>query len=206
MKVFITGIGTDVGKSVISAVLIEALGADYWKPIQTGDKDTDFVSSLVSRNFLLHPSVYTFQKPASPHVAAQLENATIQPEKLVLPQTNNHLIVEGAGGLMVPLNHQFLVIDLIQQLQLPVILVSRHYLGSINHTLLSIEMLQKSNIPLLGVVFNGNENLDTEKAILHFGKTIKLGNIEDEIEMNKQIVKKYAANFSESFSKIFEKP
>ena len=206
MKVFVSGIGTDVGKSVVSAVLIEALGADYWKPIQTGDKDTDFVTSLVSRNFVLHPSAYTFKKPASPHVAAQLENATIQPEKLMLPETNNHLIVEGAGGLMVPLNHQFLVIDLIQQLQLPIILVSRHYLGSINHTLLSIEMLQKRNIPLLGVVFNGNDNKDSENAILNFGKTIKLGSVEEEMEMNKQTVKKYAAGFSEEFSKLFGKP
>jgi dethiobiotin synthetase len=195
VKLFVTGIGTDVGKSVVSSVLIEAFGTDYWKPVQTGDKDTDFVSGLVSRKFTLHPPAYTFQTPASPHYAAQLEGVTVTKEKLLFPQTGNNLIVEGAGGLLVPLSNELLVVELIQQLQLPVILVSMHYLGSINHTLLSIEALKTRNIPLLGIVFNGNENVVSEKAILDFGNTTMLARINDEPEMNKAVVLKYAESF-----------
>jgi len=195
VKVFVSGIGTDVGKSVVSAMLIEAFGADYWKPVQTGGSDTDFVSALVTRPFTLHPPAYTFQTPASPHYAAALEGESVAKEKLLFPQTGNHLIVEGAGGLLVPLNPDFLIIHLIQELQLPVILVSRHYLGSINHTLLSIEALKNRNIPLLGIVFNGNENAVTEKAILDFGNTTMLARVNDEPEMNKATVLWYAESF-----------
>jgi dethiobiotin synthetase len=202
MKIFVTGIGTDVGKSVVSAILVEALDADYWKPVQTGDKDTDFVSSLVSSVFTLHPAAYTFQKPASPHIAAALEGATIQPEKLQLPATDNHLIVEGAGGLMVPLNNSFLVIDLITQLQLPVILVSKNYLGSVNHTLLSIEALRQRNIPLMGIVFNGEANIEAEQAILNFGNTTMLARVNEEAIIDKATILKYASVFREGFSHL----
>ena len=200
MKIFVSGIGTDVGKSVVSAAIIEATGADYWKPVQTGDKDTDFVSSLVTRPFRLHPAVYTFQKPASPHVAAAFENAVIQPEQLLLPETKNNLVVEGAGGLLVPLNNQFLVIDFIQQLNIPVVLVSRNYLGSINHTLLSIEALQQRNIKLLGVVFNGIPNEATEKAVLQFGNTQKLASIAEEDTIDKSAILKYKKEFENIFN------
>jgi dethiobiotin synthetase len=195
VKLFVSGIGTDVGKSVVSAMLIEAFGTDYWKPVQTGDRDTDFVTNLVSRKFTLHPPAYTFQTPASPHHAAALENTFIDTQKLLFPQTGNHLIVEGAGGLLVPFNPNLLVIDFIQQLQLPVILVSKHYLGSINHTLLSIEALKSRNIPLLGIVFNGNENAVSEKAILDFGNTTMLARINDEAEITKEVVLRYAESF-----------
>ncbi len=200
MKIFVSGIGTDVGKSVVSAAIVEATGADYWKPVQTGDKDTDFVSSLVTRPFRLHPAIYTFQKPASPHVAAALENAVIQPEKILLPETENNLVVEGAGGVLVPLNDKFLVIDFIQQLNIPVVLVSRNYLGSINHTLLSIEALRQRNIKLLGVVFNGTPNEATEKAILQFGNTQKLGSIAEEDTIDKATILKYTPVFKNLFT------
>jgi dethiobiotin synthetase len=200
MKIFISGIGTEVGKSVVSAAIVEATGADYWKPVQTGDKDTDFVSSLVTRPFRLHPAIYTFQKPASPHVAAALENTVIQPEKLLLPETENNLVVEGAGGLLVPLNDKFLVIDFIQQSDIPVVLVSRNYLGSINHTLLSIEALRQRNIKLLGVVFNGTPNESSEKAILQFGNTQNLGSIAEESTIDKTTILKYTSVFKNLFA------
>ncbi len=192
MKVFVSGIGTDVGKSVVSAILVEAFGADYWKPVQTGAPDTEFIESLVSRKFVMHPSVYSFKIPVSPHLSAQMEQTEILSESFRIPETDNHLVVEGAGGLLVPLSDNFLVADLIGQLQLPVILVSKHYLGSINHTLLSIALLRQRNIPLMGIVFNGNENAASESAVLNFGKTEMLFRVNDESEFSDATVRKYA--------------
>jgi dethiobiotin synthetase len=196
MKVFISGIGTDVGKTIVSATLAEAYLADYWKPVQSGNPDTEYYKSLISNTRTsVYPSIYSFKQPVSPHIAAAAENKKIKPEKIILPVTTNHLIVEGAGGLMVPLNENFLMIDLIQQLGLPVILVSRHYLGSINHTLLSIEYLNNQSIPLLGIIFNGNENAAVEEPIITFGKTKMLARINDEPEINREVILKYAQSF-----------
>ncbi|HET6225481.1 MAG TPA: dethiobiotin synthase, partial [Bacteroidia bacterium] len=140
--IFVTGIGTDVGKTIVSAVLVEALKADYWKPVQTGSffsRDTTEVKRIVSNTkSQFFPESYLLKQPMSPHAAAELEGLEIQIDQIKLPATNNHLIIEGAGGLMVPLNRKYFMIDLIEKFNAEVILVVKNYLGSINHTLLSV--------------------------------------------------------------------
>src|SRR5476649_1485023 len=142
---FVTGIGTGIGKTIVSAILTEKLKADYWKPIQAGDldnSDTLKVKSLITNtSSKIHPEAYRLTQACSPHKAAAIDGITIDQKNILLPVTDNKLIIEGAGGLMVPLNNNFLMIDLIQQLNAGVILVVKHYLGSINHTLLSLEAL-----------------------------------------------------------------
>ena len=161
MKLFITGIGTDVGKTIASAIVVEALQADYWKPIQAGDLDTSdthkikqYISNPVTT---FHSNSYALNTPASPHFAAEKDGIIIQLEQILEPVTENHLVIEGAGGILVPLNNEATIIDLIQP-DYKVIVVSRHYLGSINHTLLTVEALQNRKIPIAGIIFNGDEN------------------------------------------------
>ena len=168
-RLFVTGIGTDVGKTVISAILTQKLQADYWKPIQAGELDnTDSmkVSQWVENSTsVIHPEAYRLTQPMSPHAAAERDGVNIEMGNIIIPKTTRNLIIEGAGGLMVPLNQHDLVIDLISHLQADAVLVSRHYLGSINHTILSIEALRSRNIAIAGIVFNGDENRDTESII-----------------------------------------
>ena len=167
---FVTGIGTSVGKTIVSAVLTQQLKADYWKPVQAGDlncSDRDTVSRLVShRNTVFFPETHRFQLAASPHQAAQFENVKIQLTDFTLPLTEKHLVIEGAGGLMVPLSNEFRMIELIQHFQAAAILVIRNYLGCINHTLLSLEALSNRNIPLQSVIINGEMD-DATENILH---------------------------------------
>jgi dethiobiotin synthetase len=169
--IFITGIGTGVGKTIVSAILVEKLKADYWKPIQSGDlenSDTDLVRSLVTNSTtVFHPEAYRLTQPFSPHKSAALDGIHIEPEKIVLPQTSNQLIIEGAGGLMVPLNDNYLMIDLIKKLDANVVLVSKNYLGSINHTLLSAEVLRMRTINISRIVFCGEQNQSSEDIISH---------------------------------------
>ncbi|NBB31582.1 dethiobiotin synthase [Cellulophaga sp. BC115SP] len=192
----VAGIGTEIGKTFISSVLVEALQADYWKPIQSGGldfSDTDTVKSLVSvSNNTFFPEAYRLNEPLSPHAAAALDGITIELSKIQLPVTERNLIVELAGGLMVPLNDNDLVIDMVQQLNLPVILVSKNYLGSINHTLLSIEALRSRNIPVEGIIFNGISNASTEHFILNYTKLKCLGRIPTQAEIDKPAVRKLA--------------
>ena len=166
---FVTGIGTGVGKTYVSAHLVETLQADYWKPVQSGDldaTDTMKVRSLVKNDkSFFHPETYRLTQPFSPHKSAELDGVFVDSEKLVLPKTQNQLIIEGAGGLMVPLNDEFLMIDLIAQLRAEVVLVVMHYLGSINHTLLSIEVLKSRNLTINHVVFNGVKEAYSENII-----------------------------------------
>ena len=162
MKLIVAGIGTEIGKTVVSAIIVEALQADYWKPVQSGaldDSDTETVRALVSNpRSRFHPEAYRLREPLSPHAAAQIDGVTIELDKLIMPQTHTNLVVELAGGLMVPLNNRDLNIDWVQQSGLPVVLVSRNYLGSINHTLLSIEACRTRLIPVLGLVFLSSPN------------------------------------------------
>jgi dethiobiotin synthetase len=178
---FVTGIGTGIGKTIVSAVLVEKLKSDYWKPIQSGDLDNSdsiLVKSLISNNISkIHPESYCLSQPFSPHKSAAIDGITIDPENIVSPETNNTLIIEGAGGLMVPLNNKFLMIDLIKKLSLPVILVSQNYLGSINHTLLSIHALKQYGIPIKGIVFNGIEDIYSKEFILDYAGIDLLGHI-----------------------------
>ena len=202
-KIFITGIGTDVGKTVVSAILTEALEADYWKPVQAGDLDNSDsikVENLISNTkTVIHPEGIQLSEPMSPHAAAEIDNVEIKLNDFEIPKTENNLIIEGAGGLMVPLNDKDLIIDLIAALDVEVVLVSQNYLGSINHTLLSLKVLKSYNLNVLGLIFNGDENAETEKYILNYSGLKCLGRIKQHQEMNKELVLSYKQLFS-SFS------
>ncbi|MFV8365713.1 dethiobiotin synthase [Flavobacterium sp. XS1P27] len=200
MKLFITGIGTDVGKTIASAIITEALEADYWKPVQAGDlenSDSHKVKSFLSNEkTVIHPNSYALNTPASPHLAAELDGIVIDLKKIIEPKTENHLVVEGAGGVFVPLNDTDCVIDLIQN-EYKVIVVSRHYLGSINHTLLTIEALQNRKIVVAGIVFSGDENKATEKIILSKTGIKCVGRIVQEPYFDQNVIKEYADLFRE---------
>ena len=199
MRLFVTGIGTEVGKTIVSAILTEALKADYWKPVQAGDldwNDTKKVQSLISNTeSYFHKEAFRLKHPMSPHAAAKRDGVDIQLKDIQTPETSNHLIIEGAGGLMVPLNNNACIIDMIPPLDCEVVLVSRNYLGSINHTLLSIEALQQRNIPIKGIIFNGQENKDTESVILKMTGVSLLGRVDEETIFNKATIIKYAQQF-----------
>lgn len=165
----ISGIGTEVGKTVVSAIISEALSATYWKPIQAGELDQSDSIKIAdyTESVKILPEAFKLNYAMSPHAAAFKDGVSIDESDLEIPNVEGHLIIEGAGGLMVPVNSNgLLYIDLFSKWELPLILVSRHYLGSINHTLMSIEILQKRNIEIVGIVFIGDENETTEKAIL----------------------------------------
>ena len=167
-KLFITGIGTEVGKTVCSAILTKYFKADYWKPVQSGDlhySDSMKIIDWVGDNVLCHPERYRFQLAASPHQSAFEEGTSIDLNEFKLPDTQNNLMVEGAGGLMVPLNDREFIIDLIERLNIPVALVVRNYLGCINHSLLSILALNHRKIKLEYLILNRNFPHHTEKII-----------------------------------------
>lgn len=201
MKLFITGIGTDVGKTVASAIVTQALEADYWKPIQAGDldhSDADKVKALVSnKKSQFHPNAYALKTPASPHHAATLDGIVLDIKKIQEPLTINHLVIEGAGGILVPLNDTDSIIDLIQK-DHKVVVVSRHYLGSINHTLLTFEALKNRNISVAGIIFSGDENQATESIILKKTKANCIGRIENEPYFDQNVVQYYADLFIEN--------
>lgn len=195
-RLFIAGIDTDAGKSVVAALFVEALQADYWKPIQSGDLDfgdSDRVRSWVSNEqSVFHPEAYRLKTPASPHYSAALDGLRIDPKSIQLPETENDLIVEGAGGLLVPLNEKDLLIDLIADLGLEVVLVSRNYLGSINHSLLSIEALQRRNIPIRGIVFNGPATPSSSSYIVQYSKTQQLFHLPELTKVDAQQLRPHA--------------
>lgn len=194
MNYFVTAIGTDSGKTFLSAILCEALQADYWKPVQAGmPRDSDTVRSLLSNSVSkIHDETYLLHTPASPHAAAKKDNVTIQLEKFAVPTTQNNLVIEGAGGCLVPLNDVDFVIDLAKKFNAQVILVSNLYLGSINHTLLSADYLRKNKFDVKGVIFNGEPNPESEEIILkHTGYKCLL-RVNEEQEVSKEVVKKYA--------------
>ncbi len=178
---FVTGIGTDIGKTIASAVLVEKFEANYWKPIQAGsldNTDTDRVKSLVSNTksqFFLE--FIRLKNPFSPHKAADLENKEIVIHNIEAPNSRAPLFCEGAGGLMAPVNFQQTMIDLIFHLNYPIILVSNHYLGSINHTLLSIAKIKEARLPLKGILFIGNPDPYSEDFILKTTGILNLGRI-----------------------------
>lgn len=174
MHILIAGIHTGIGKTICSAVICQALGLDYWKPVQAGDLDNSD-SIFIKRNVInpsckIHPERYRLSIPASPHYAAAQDDIEIKRSDFILPHTNNSLVVETAGGIMSPLAKNFLNIDLMEQLKLPVILVSNNYLGSINHTLLTVAALQQRNIFVSGLVFSGEAVDATRNYILEHTK------------------------------------
>ena len=200
-SLFVTGIGTSVGKTITACVLAEALRADYWKPVQCGDlgnSDTDIIRKLISNTkTVFHKETFAFKTPASPHLAASLEGVDICLNDFELPKSKNIIIIEGAGGLMVPLNNKGdMMIDLIKHLGSDVIIVSQNYLGSINHTLLTYNALKIANVKIAGIVFNGDENIETESFILKYTGLPNIGNVRTEETFTKELILNYAASFN----------
>ncbi len=199
-KIFVTGIGTDVGKTFVAAILTEALQADYWKPIQCGSlelSDTHRVKRLVSsKASVFHPEAYQFSDPVSPHEASKIADKKIQLGKLTPPETENTLIIEGAGGIMVPYNYRGdTMIEIMEHCEAEIVVVISNYLGSINHSLLTLETLKNRELPILGIIFNGEPNVESEQVILNKSKLNCLGRIPNEYEISKELVKKYAHDY-----------
>ncbi len=194
------GTDTGVGKTLVSAMLCLGLGADYWKPVQSGSVE-GLDSTMVSRMSGLGkervlPERYVFRDPLSPHLAARNEGGWIDPERLCIPGNPGRLIVEGAGGLMVPLNNDFLMIDLIRELDIPVLVVASNRLGTINHTLLTVKALASAKADILGVVLNKGINPDHKEAIEHFGQVKVLAQLGHFETINPEILQK---RFNELF-------
>ncbi|MEX0686005.1 MAG: dethiobiotin synthase [Balneolales bacterium] len=172
-KIFITGTDTGIGKTVVSAILVRGLKANYWKPIQSGleEPDTDWIkhhTQLPDRYFL--PERFRLTQPLSPHLAAEIDEVQISLNDFDIPEYQaQNLIIEGAGGIMVPINQEHYIVDLISRLNIPVILVARSSLGTINHTLLTLEKLKSEEIQVIGVVLNGEKNPENKRAIESFG-------------------------------------
>lgn len=195
MKVFVTGISTEVGKTIASAIIVEALEADYWKPVQAGDldnSDSHKVKRLISNTKTkIYSNSYALHTPMSPHAAADIDGVQIDLEKINEPITDNRMVIEGAGGLLVPLNDKDTIFDLIRP-EYKVIVVSRHYLGSINHSLLTIEALQRKGLKV-GIIFSGDEHSTTESIILKKTGVPFLGRIDEEKHFDSKTILKYAS-------------
>ena len=197
-RIFVTGIGTGIGKTFVSAIIAKALGADYWKPVQAGFEDgtdSEWVSQwLKESGSVVHPEVYRLAKPASPHIAAREEGITIDIQHICkrIPNINRTLLIEGAGGLLVPLNSTTFVADLIKALGAKVILVSRNYLGSINHSLLTTRVCREMQIPVIGWVFN-DQYLDYEEEIVQWSNFPRIASIPYSDNVNGTFINSQAA-------------
>ena len=194
MDYFVTGIDTDSGKTLASAILCEALEADYWKPVQAGaPKDSDTVRGLISnQRSVIHRETFFLTTPASPHAAARIDGIEIKASDFFKPRTTNNLVIEGAGGCLVPLNDSEFVIDLVSHFEAHVILVADLYLGSINHTLLTWRELASRKLNVNGIIFNGPPNAESERIILHHTGLRCLLKIAQEEKIDKSTVNKYA--------------
>ena len=203
-KIFITGISTEVGKTLVSAIVTEALEADYWKPVQAGEldnSDTHKVKEMISNTkSKFFPNAYALQTPMSPHAAAEIDNVSITISEIIEPKTNNTLVIEGAGGILVPINTTETILDIIQP-NYKVIVVSRHYLGSINHTLLTVKLLQEKGFQV-AIVFSGNENKSTESIIQKMTGAKVIGRVSEEKNIDKEVIKKYANLFKSNLLKL----
>ncbi len=195
---FITGIGTEVGKTIAAAIVTEALEADYWKPIQAGDlenSDTHKVERLISnKKSIFHKNAFELNTPMSPHAAAKIDGVKIRAKNMELPKTENDLVIEGAGGLLVPISDEETIADLIKP-DHKVILVSRNYLGSINHTLLSVEALKSRNLNCIGIIISGEENPSSESIIQKMTGLPVIGRIEQEPYFDQNVILEYADKF-----------
>ncbi|VXD12768.1 dethiobiotin synthase [Marinoscillum sp. 108] len=198
MNYFVTAIGTDSGKTLVSAILTEMLHADYWKPIQSGaPRDTETVRALVTNEqSKFYKETFLLKTPASPHAAARIDGIEITIDQIVPPISNRDLIIEGAGGVMVPLNDEEVILDMVPKLNAEIVLVSNLYLGSINHTLLTAEVIKSRGYDVKGIIFNGPGNEESERIILLKTGYRQLLKVEQEPVINKEIVKKYAEKLS----------
>jgi dethiobiotin synthetase len=182
---FITGTGTSVGKTTVSAILCVRHSFDYWKPVQTGQElDREYVENYAkkyNKKIVCYKEAYHFLQPASPHIAAKSEGAEIEIDKIIPPKKEN-LIIEGAGGLLVPLNNQFFIVDLIRKFSIPAIIVSENILGTINHTLLTIEALRTRNIKIEGVIMNRNSHYKENALAIERYSAVKVIDFIDDIK------------------------
>lgn len=200
-RIVVTATDTNVGKTVLCAALAGALDGYYWKPVQAGlDGESDAqvvarLSGLPAERIL--PEVYRLTMPASPLAAARDEGITLYPQELTPPNVDRPLVIEGAGGLMVPLTERMLLIDVISGWQAPIVLCARTALGTINHTLLSIEAMQRRGLPLLGVAFIGEPDEAAEQAIVSFGAVRRLGRLPRLDPLERQTL---AAAFAHAFN------
>src|SRR5665647_1031324 len=205
--IFITGTGTDVGKTLVAAIVVEALQADYWKPVQAGyENGTDslWVQQMLSnKKSVIHPELYKLKMPASPHIAAAAEQKEIKIKKIVahLPKAKNRLIIEGAGGLMVPLNNKELILDLVKKLKAKVIIVSKNELGSINHSLLTAAVLKKEKIDVAGWIFN-EQYLNYENEITNWSGYPLIASVPHLNEITKETIKAEAEKMKERLQKL----
>lgn len=196
--IFITGIGTGIGKTVVAAIITEAIGGNYWKPVQAGIEggtDREWVASRISKgDSITYPEAYLLQMAASPHIAAREENIRISCAEILKLKPNSHrpLVVEGAGGLLVPLNETEFMADLIHQINARVILVSRNYLGSINHSLLAAAYCKSHKIDVIGWVFN-DQYLQYEQEIADWSGIPLIGSIPFNAECNAAFISEQAA-------------
>jgi dethiobiotin synthetase len=215
VPIFITGIGTGIGKTVVSAILAEALQSDYWKPVQAGDTggtDSEWVKTVISNNkSRIHAEPYIFKLAVSPHIAAKAEGREISIQNIFneylrimknRQQTvTSGIIIEGAGGLLVPLNENEFVIDLIEKLNARVILVSRNYLGSINHSLLSAQVCKERNINVIGWIFN-DQYLHYEDEICNWSGYRKIASIPRLEMINKDCIAAQAIRMKDNLVSI----
>jgi len=204
-KFFVSGIGTDVGKTVASAILCKALQAAYWKPVQSGTllgSDKDTIRHLCGADQVIYEESYALQEPLSPHTAARIEAVSIDTQSISIPEHQGTLIIEGAGGLMVPMTRDVLYSDWIKEKKLPVILISRHYLGSINHTLMSLDVIKNAGISLVGILFIGKDNDHNEALICDRYAARNLGNIPEATVVNSTFVQIYAEELLNNWKKL----
>jgi dethiobiotin synthetase len=194
--ILVAGIGTDVGKTITSAILTLLLQADYWKPVECGASDT---ALLQKWGCSTHAPAYAFNTPLSPHHAARLEKRVIENEKITLPLSHRPLIIESVGGIFVPLNQQTLTIDLFEKWPCEWVIVSRHYVGSINHTLLTLTALKERKIAVRGIIFNGTANPDSESLICSMTQTRCLGRLLPEEDLSRSVLEKYATKWALCF-------
>ncbi|WP_452220044.1 dethiobiotin synthase [Lacinutrix salivirga] len=203
-KIFVTGISTEVGKTIASAIIVEALQADYWKPIQAGELDhcdTKKVKQLTSNTkSQFYDNSYALKTPMSPHAAAAIDGVSINTKKITEPKTTNNLVIEGAGGILVPINNTQTIVNLIQP-DYKVIVVSRHYLGSINHTLLTLNLLKEKGFDC-ALMFSGNEHKTTEDIIEKMAKVPVIGRVDEEPYFDKNVIKEYAEKFKTKLNKL----
>jgi dethiobiotin synthetase len=199
-RIFVTGISTGVGKTIASAILVEALQADYWKPIQAGDldaSDSHKVAGMISNpKSIIHKNWYALSAPMSPHAAAAIDGVDLKAGSIIEPESPNHMVIEGAGGLLVPLNEHETILDLIQS-HYKVVVVSRHYLGSINHTLLTLGCLKEKGLDV-SLIFSGNANPATENIILNKSGIRLLGRINEESSFDRSVILRYAGQFRQA--------
>jgi dethiobiotin synthetase len=199
-RIVVAGTDTGIGKTTFAAALTGALDGAYWKPVQSGDLDTTD-SHLVQRlagldSDRIIPEAYRLNTPVSPHLSAEIDGIEIDPAALVLPPSDRPLVVEGAGGLLVPLTRKVTYLDVIAHWNAPVVLCARTTLGTINHSLLSIEALRARQVPLLGIAFIGDENIDSERTIVAMGRVRRLGRLPQLAPLNRQTLQDaFAAHF-----------